>query len=94
MPDREFLHDVENWHQQELEQQQAVAPLDAALPGGDDAADVGVGEHDHDPRTEDREKGQAASTGASGPGGEARLTHDRSVPVYRACWSGLRCNCE
>ena len=46
-PHRQLLHDVEDRDQQELQRQQAVAPLRAALGGGDDAAGVGVGQH-HD----------------------------------------------
>ena len=49
-PDGQFLHHVEDRDQHELQQQQPVAPLHAALPGGDHAADVGVGQHHHQAR--------------------------------------------
>ena len=52
----ELLHHVENRHQQDLQRQQSIAPGCAALRGGDDAASVGVGEHDHQARAEDGEQ--------------------------------------
>jgi hypothetical protein len=50
----QFLDDVENRHEQELLQEQPVAELHAALPCGDDAADIGVRKHDHDAGSHDR----------------------------------------
>ena len=47
-PHRQFLNDVEDRDEEELQRQQAVAPLRAALRRGDDAAGVGVGQHDDD----------------------------------------------
>jgi hypothetical protein len=52
-PNRQFLHHVEDGDQHHLQQQEAVAPLRAALRGGDQAARVGVGEHDDDARPGD-----------------------------------------
>ena len=45
--DGEFLNDVEDRHEQELQQKQGIAPTRSALRGGDQAPDIGVGEH-HD----------------------------------------------
>jgi len=44
---RQFLHHEQDRDQHQLQHQQLVAPLGAALGGRDDAAGVGVGEHDH-----------------------------------------------
>ncbi len=51
--DGEFLDHVQDGDEDELLQEQAVAPLHAALAGGDDAADIGVGEHDDEAGPED-----------------------------------------
>ncbi len=59
-PHGELLHHEEDGDEQNLQQQQAIAPLHAALAGGDDAADVGVGQHDHDPGPEHRDEARRA----------------------------------
>ena len=46
-PHGKLLHQVEYRNQNQLQQQQAISPLHPALAGGDDAADIGVGQH-HD----------------------------------------------
>ncbi len=63
--DGQLLHDVEDRDQHNLQEQQAVAPLRAALRRGDDAARVGVGEHDHDAGPGDREKTPPVESGRS-----------------------------
>ena len=50
--DRQFLHHVEDGDQQHLQGQQPIAPLHPALPGGDHAAHVGIGQHYHQTGTE------------------------------------------
>ena len=66
-PHRQLLDDVEDRDQQELQRQQPVAPLRAALRRGDDAAGVGVGEHHHQTRPGDDE--EAPPTGERKSGG-------------------------
>ena len=63
--DGQFLHDIEDGDQDDLQKQQAIAPLRAALRRGDDAARVGVGEHDHDARPGDGEKSPPVESGRS-----------------------------
>src|ERR1700761_9303290 len=60
-PHREFLHQVEYRDQNYLQQQQAIAPLDPALAGGDDAANIGVRQHDDDAGTEHSEEASCGS---------------------------------
>ena len=66
---REFLHNKQDRDQHQLQQQQPITPLRAALGRGNDAAGVGVGQHDHEawaddhrkacpPRTQPREAGE------------------------------------
>ena len=54
--DRKFLNNIQNRHQHQLQQQQPVAPLHAALRRRDNAADIGVGKHDNQPWTENRKE--------------------------------------
>ncbi len=51
-PDGEFLHDVQDRYQHKLQAKQAIAPLHARLPGGDDGPDVAVRQHDDKARPE------------------------------------------
>ena len=44
----QFLHDIKNRHQQNLQQQQPIAPLHTTLAGGDHAADIGIRKHHDD----------------------------------------------
>ena len=68
--DGQLLDDVEDRNQDDLQKQQAVAPLRAALRRGDDAARVGVGEHDDDARAGDGEKAPPVEGGGrKGVGG-------------------------
>jgi hypothetical protein len=61
---RELLHHEQDRDQDKLQKQQPVAPLDPGLAGGDDAANVGVGQHDHDARPHHREEpGQRPGAG-------------------------------
>ena len=55
-PDGEFLHDVEDRYQQELQAKEPVAPLHAGLAGGDYGSDIAVGQHDHEAGAEHGEK--------------------------------------
>ena len=64
---RQFLDHVQDRHQDQLQQQQAIAPLHAALPGGDDAADIGIGQHDHQAWAEHGQ--EAAQAGRRAQGG-------------------------
>ena len=54
-PHRQLLDHVQDRHQQSLKQQQPITPLHTALPGGDHAAHVGIGQHHDQARTEDGE---------------------------------------
>jgi hypothetical protein len=63
-PNREPLDEIKDRDQDKLEQEQAVAPLDAALSGGDNAADVGIGKHDDHTGAEDGEGVCEADSGA------------------------------
>ena len=64
--DRQLLDDVEDGHQHELQQEEPVAPGHARLPGGDDAADVGIGEHDDEAGAEDGDVAGDAGGGTCG----------------------------
>ena len=55
-PHGQFLHHVKHGNQSQLQPQQAIAPGGAALRGGDDAAGVGVGQHDHHARPRHHQK--------------------------------------
>ena len=82
--DSQLLHDIEDRDQHNLQQQQAIAPLRAALRRGDDAARVGVGEHDHDAGPGDGEKTTPVESGRSdGFDGHRRGTfaRKRKTPV-------------
>ena len=59
--DGEFLHDVEDRHQQELQAKQSVAPLHTGLAGGDDGPDIAVGQHDHEARAEHGEEARTCT---------------------------------
>ena len=61
----ELLHDIEDRHQHQLHQQQPIAPLGPALRRRDDAAGVGVGQHDDEARTERGQGGEAAERRAA-----------------------------
>ena len=62
--DGQFLHHVEDRHQDQLQDEQPVAPLHAALARGDHAADIGIGQHHHEPRAEHGQRaGQAFRPG-------------------------------
>ena len=52
-PDSQLLNHEQDRHEDELQQQQPVTPLHAALASRDDAADIGVGEHDDEAWTQD-----------------------------------------
>ena len=69
-PHREFLDHVQDRHEDELQQQQSVAPLHAALPGGDDAANVSVSQHHHDARTQNGHETPKPAVKAAGATGE------------------------
>ena len=75
--DRQFLHHIKNWHQGQLQQQQPIAPLHAALPGRDNATDVGVGQHHHKPgaeyRHESAQPGSRAKRRVRSQGGTRHL---------------------
>ncbi len=78
-PHCQLLHEIEDRDQQELQQQQPVAPLRAALRRGDEAAGVGVGEHDDDAGSGDEQKApQIEAEGAPrGDGGDSGLSWRR-----------------
>ena len=59
--DGEFLHDVEDRYQQELQAKEPVAPLHAGLAGGDDGPDIAVGQHDHEAGAEHGEKARTCA---------------------------------
>ena len=65
----QFLNQVQDRHQHELQQQKPIAPLNPALGGGDDTADISIGEHHDKSRAKDR-KGPFPTEPRSG-----RLTH-------------------
>ncbi len=50
-PNRDFLHDIEDRDEHELRQDHRESPLRAGLRGGDDAARICIGEHNHQSRT-------------------------------------------
>ncbi len=50
-PDRQLLDQVQHRHQRHLQPQQLIAVARPALRRGNDAAGVGVGQHDHQPRS-------------------------------------------
>ena len=62
----QFLYDVENWHERELQQQQPVAPLGAALGRSYDAARVRVSQHDDHARADDGRKPTPVERGFGG----------------------------
>ena len=64
-PDGQLLHDIENRDQDELQQQEAIAPLGAALRRRDHAARIGVGQHDHNAGAGDGEEAAPAEGGRS-----------------------------
>ena len=72
-PDGQFLNHVEDRDEHQLQKQQAVAPLHAALAGGDDAADVSVGQHDDETRAQDRREARQAAV-ANRPSSAMRLS--------------------
>jgi hypothetical protein len=53
--DSQFLDHVKDGHERQLKGEELISPLDTALPGGDDAADIGIGQHDHEARSEYRQ---------------------------------------
>ncbi|CAB1127676.1 protein of unknown function [Candidatus Hydrogenisulfobacillus filiaventi] len=61
--DGDLLYQVEDGDKQQLGQDHGVAPLHPRLGGGDHAADVGVGQHHHDPRP----KGEAVAQPGPAP---------------------------
>src|SRR5271166_1525921 len=63
--DGQLLHEVENGDQNELQQQEAIAPLGAALRRRDHAAGVGVGQHHHNAGAGDGEEAAPAEGGRS-----------------------------
>ena len=65
-PHRQLLDDVEDRDEQELQGQQPIAPLRAALRRGDDAAGVGVREHHDQTRSGDDEKAPPTGEGKDG----------------------------
>ena len=62
--DREFLGDVEHRDEQKLLGQHAIAEFDAAIGRRDDAADIGVGQHDDQAGAEDGQSGLKAAAAA------------------------------
>lgn len=68
---RQFLHDIEDGDQDELQEEEAIAPLGAALGSRDDAARVGVGQHDDEPGSSDHEEtAPTEGSGSRGVGGQ------------------------
>ena len=57
-PHGQFLDHVQHRDQQQHQRQQAIAPLRAALGGGDDVARVSVGQHDQEARSPDRNRAE------------------------------------
>jgi hypothetical protein len=55
-PNRQFLHQVQDRNKDDLQQQQAIAPLHSALRRRDDASGIGVGEHDDNARAGESER--------------------------------------
>ena len=55
-PNGQLLDDIKDGNERQLQPEQAIAPDGAALRRGDDAARVGVGEHDHEARPRDRKE--------------------------------------
>jgi hypothetical protein len=64
--DGEFLHHEEDRHEDELHDQQPIAPLGAALSGGDDAAGIGIRQHDDEAGADGGEKGKSAQSRGEG----------------------------
>ena len=71
-PHRQLLHHEQDRHQYELQQQQSVAPLRSALPGGNDAADIRVRQHDDEAGPEHGER--AAKAGGCEGGRDHRAS--------------------
>jgi hypothetical protein len=55
-PHGQFLDHVEHRNEEQHQRQQAIAPLRAALGGGDDIAGVRVGQHDEEAGSPDRSR--------------------------------------
>ena len=88
-PQRELLGEEHEGDEQQIGEQQAVAPLRAALRDRDDAAGVGVGEHRHQAGPGDGEE-DTPPEGRRGPRrGTARLAPRRRggwpSPCLRQC---------
>ena len=62
--DGEFLDDIEDRNENELQQQQPVSPFGAALRRGDDAAGIRIGEHDDNAGTGHERKAQPVLMGS------------------------------
>ena len=71
-PDGHLLDEVEDRHEDDLRQDHPVAELRTGLRSGDEATNVGIGEHDHEAGTPYCEQGNneqpaVTSTGVFGP---------------------------
>ena len=55
-PHGQFLDHVQHRDQQQNQRQQAIAPLSAALGGGDDIARISVSQHDQQAGSPDRNR--------------------------------------
>jgi hypothetical protein len=52
----QFLNNVQDWYEDELQQQQPVTPLSPALGGSDNASSIGISEHYDDAGPGDNRK--------------------------------------
>ena len=68
-PHGQFPHEIEDRDQRDLQRQQSIASLRAALRGVDEAAGVTIGEHDDDAGAGDEQKAPPVPSGRDGPNG-------------------------
>ncbi len=77
-PHRQLLDDVQDRHQQDLEEQERIAPARPALGRRDEASDIRIGQHHHESRACGLEVSGQARQGSAGHAREQSRAAGRS----------------